>query len=182
MNRPEPTGVRTSVQPDDLLVSKTDPRGVITYANRTFIEICGYPESELIGRPHSLVRHPQMPRCVFHLLWEELQLGREVFAFVVNLCKGGEHYWVFAHVTPDIDNHTGRVVGYHSSRRFLADEVIQEIEPLYAELCEVEAQQRSLRDACLAGRAHLTEVLEGAGVSYEQFVFSLVHPRNRLAA
>jgi len=96
----EPTGVESHFGDDEIIVSKTDPRGVITYANEIFIRVSGYSEEELLGAPHSILRHPAMPRCVFKLLWDTIQGGREIFAYVVNLAKTGNHYWVLAHVTP----------------------------------------------------------------------------------
>ncbi len=65
-----------------------------------FLTIAGYTEREVLGQPHSMIRHPDMPRGVFALLWETIASGSEIFAYVVNLAKNGDHYWVFAHVTP----------------------------------------------------------------------------------
>jgi PAS domain S-box-containing protein len=91
MRTPTPTGQEVRFPETGLIVSKTDLRGVITYANELFTEVCGYHEDELLGRPHSIIRHPEMPRCVFKLLWDTIQDGHEIFAFVVNLCKSGDH-------------------------------------------------------------------------------------------
>ena len=182
MSRPTPTGVEVSFDENDMLVSKTDARGVILYANREFTRLSGFDESELLGRPHSLVRHPDMPRSVFHLLWEEIQSGREIFAYVINMAKNGDHYWVFAHVTPDVDAHTGKIVGYHSNRRKPSRDAIGKIEGLYATLREAERQHSSPRDACAAGRERLTEILAEAGVTYEQYVFALFSTKTQQAA
>lgn len=168
-----PTGVERRLDPNSIIVSKTDLRGVITYANRTFIEIAGYDEEELLGRPHSIIRHPAMPRCVFQLLWSELASGREVFAYVVNLCKNGDHYWVLAHVTPDRDPASGAIVGYHSSRRAPSRRAIASAEALYAQLLAVEAGHGSKRDAMAASSAALTQTLGAKGLQYHELVFSL---------
>jgi PAS domain S-box-containing protein len=111
-----PTGIENILGEEELIVSKTDLKGRITYANDVFIRMAKYSWKELVGAPHSLVRHPQMPRCVFKLLWDTLQAKQEIFAYVVNLAKDGSHYWVFAHVTPTLDD-DGNIVGYHSNRR-----------------------------------------------------------------
>ena len=95
-----PTGVAREFGKDELIVTKTDLKGRILYANRLFVELSGYPEHEVVGRPHSMVRHPDMPRCIFELLWRSIQAGEEIFAYVKNLSANGDHYWVFAHVTP----------------------------------------------------------------------------------
>src|SRR5580704_8741733 len=92
-----PTGRERTFPEDEIIASKTDVKGVITYANRTFMEVSLYSEEELLGQPHSIVRHPDMPRCVFKLLWDTIQKGDEIFAYVKNMCKNGDFYWVFAH-------------------------------------------------------------------------------------
>ena len=112
----QPTGLETLLGEEELIVSKTDLKGRITYANDVFIRMAKYSHTELMGAPHSIIRHPEMPRCVFKLLWDTLQSRQEVFAYVVNLAKDGSHYWVFAHVTPTFDE-GGSVIGYHSNRR-----------------------------------------------------------------
>jgi len=97
------TGVERFFDADEVIVSKTDLKGRITYANRVFQRVAGYGEAELMGAPHSIVRHPAMPRCVFKLLWDTLEAKQEIFAYVINRARNGDHYWVFAHVTPSFD-------------------------------------------------------------------------------
>jgi len=104
-----PSGVERTMAEDELIVSKTDTRGIMTYVNDVFLRVSAYPESEVLGQPHNMIRHPDMPRCVFKLLWDTIKSGQEIFAYVVNLAADGAHYWVFAHVTPSFDT-TGRVV------------------------------------------------------------------------
>ena len=111
-----PTGRERSFSADELIVSKTDPRGVITYANDVFLRVSGYDLDEVLGRPHNVVRHPEMPRAVFSLLWDALGSGQEIFAYINNLASNGDHYWLLAHVTPS-QGPEDRVVGYHSGRR-----------------------------------------------------------------
>jgi len=167
------TGEETFFHENDVIVSKTDLKGHITYANRTFLTVSGYDEAEVIGQPHNLIRHPQMPRCVFKLLWETLRSGREIFAYVVNRSKQGHHYWVLAHVTPSFDtNH--QVVGFHSNRRVpdrgpLEDIII----PLYRRLTDCEHQASDPKEGLLASYNLLQGFLEEKGVRYDQFIFSL---------
>ena len=87
-----PTGVENLLGEEELIVSKTDLKGRITYANDIFLRMAKYSYAELMGAPHSLIRHPDMPRCVFKLLWDTLQSRQEIFAYVVNLAKDGSHY------------------------------------------------------------------------------------------
>ena len=141
-----PTGRERTFDRDEIIVSKTDTTGRITYANDVFLHIAGYTENEVVGQPHSLIRHPDMPRVVFALLWETLQTGSEIFAYVVNLAKNGDHYWVFAHVTPTFGAR-GEIVGYHSNRRVAAPRALTKIVPLYADLSRIERGQPTKREA-----------------------------------
>ena len=167
------TGVETFFDKDDVIVSKTCPKGRITYANRTFLTVSEYSEDEVVGKPHNMIRHPDMPRCIFKLLWERLQAGREIFAYVVNRTKHGNHYWVLAHVTPSFDADQ-RVVGFHSSRRVpdrgpLEDAII----PLYRTLIQQERRDTDPKAGLQASTDLLQTVLQEKGVGYDQFIFSL---------
>ena len=110
-----PTGRERTWGDEEIIVSKTDLKGIITYANRTFLKVAGYTEEEVLGKPHSIIRHPDMPRCVFKLLWDTIESGEEIFAYVKNLAKNGDHYWVFAHVTPTFDEQ-GRIESLGTTR------------------------------------------------------------------
>lgn len=167
-----PTGVERTFRPDQIIVSKTDPRGRLTYVNPLFVEISGFAEPELIGQPHNIIRHPSMPRAIFSLLWETLESGQEIFAYVVNMSADGGHYWVLAHVTPTFDER-GTIVGYHSNRRTADRSALATIEPLYADLLTAERAAGSGNAAVAAGRERLAQRLEDAGATYEEFVWSL---------
>ena len=153
---------------DIILVSKTDLKGIITYANQEFIKIVGYKETELIGKPHNIIRHPDMPRIVFKLLWDTLKSGKEINAYVINQCKNeNDHYWVFANVAASVDV-KGNVLGYHSTRHTASKEALSIIIPLYKELLEIE--KRSGMDGSLK---RLQEILNEQGVSYDEFVLTI---------
>jgi PAS domain S-box-containing protein len=166
------TGVERALSEHELIVSKTDLQGRITYANRTFQRVSGYSEEELLGAPHSLVRHPDMPRSVFKLLWDTIQSEREIFAYVVNTAKNGDHYWVLAHVTPSF-NEAGRIVGFHSNRRKPTPRALEKIKPLYATLRAEEQRHSSVPRAVEAGTQKLEQVLAEATLTYDQFIFVL---------
>ncbi|TDR73329.1 PAS domain S-box-containing protein [Paludibacterium purpuratum] len=155
----------------DFIVSKTDTRGIITYGNRIFIEFSGYSEHELLGAQHNIIRHPDMPRGVFKLLWDTIAGGGEIFAYVKNLAKDGSFYWVFANVTPDYDEH-GRICGYYSVRRCPKRAAVDICADLYRQML-AEEQRAGPRDACAASIALLQSVLNQKGISYEQLVLSL---------
>lgn len=174
MSRPAitPTGVEKTFRADQIIVSKTDLQGRLTYVNDLFVEISGYQESELIGQPHNVIRHPSMPRSVFRLLWERISSGQEIFAYVVNLSADGSHYWVLAHVTPTCDAR-GSIVGYHSNRRTAPSEAINQVSALYQRLIAEENRHSNARDAVEAGRALLEQELATAGASYDELVWKL---------
>ncbi|MCF8465934.1 MAG: PAS domain S-box protein [Sneathiella sp.] len=166
-------GAEVYFDQNDLIVSKTDLKGHITYANHTFLEIAGYEENEVIGKAHNVIRHANMPRGVFELFWSTIAQGEEIFAYVVNSTKSGDHYWVIAHVTPSYDN--GRVSGYHSTRRVPNPRTIRNvIEPLYTDLNRIEAGSSNRKDGIQKSVARLEEILNEKGQSYNEFVSSLM--------
>ncbi len=168
----EPTGRERVFDRDEIIVSKTDLKGRITYANHVFIRVSGFSEEELLGRPHSIIRHPSMPRCVFKLLWDTIQSGEEIFAYVINMAKNGDHYWVLAHVTPTFDL-DGEIVGYHSNRRVPEPDAVETITEIYEELLSIEKEAsdpaRGMEDAT----RRLVQLLEAQGLTYGEFVFGI---------
>ena len=118
---------------DCFLVSETDKKGVITYANEDFCEIVGYNLNELLGKPHNIVRHPDMPKIAFKNLWETINSGKVWTGYVQNSTKNGDYYWVFATVypMPEADERRG---GYMSCRRMASREEIAEAQKLYKTL------------------------------------------------
>ncbi|MBW3085818.1 hypothetical protein KEM60_02029 [Austwickia sp. TVS 96-490-7B] len=168
-----PTGRERTFAPDELIVSKTDPQGRMTYANDVFLRISGYDVDDVIGRPHNLIRHPHMPRAVFRLLWERLGEGREVFAFINNLAQNGDHYWVLAHVTPSYDSQH-RLVGYHSNRRCPHRDSIARAAEAYQPLLQEESRHAHPPDAATAALQLWLAQLAAQGMTYDTFVWSLI--------
>jgi len=167
------TGVERFFDQNEIIVSKTDLKGRITYANDVFQKIAGYTEQGLLGQPHSIVRHPDMPRCIFKLLWDTLQGGNEIFAYVINRAHNGDHYWVFAHVTPSF-NDSGDIISYHSSRRVPRRDVLDGvIIPLYQTLLGVEGQHANSKEGMAASFQAVLDLLKDKGVSYDELIFSL---------
>lgn len=166
------TGVERSFGKDEIIVSKTDPKGRIIYANAVFLRLAGYTEQEVLGQPHSLIRHPSMPRCVFKLLWDTIGAGNECFAYVINRAKNGDHYWVLAHVTPTFDA-AGQIVSYHSNRRAPRREAIAKASALYADLAAVENAAPDRKKGMETAYQTLLGKLSALGVPYDEFVFAL---------
>ncbi len=166
-----PTDHELVMRDEDFIVSKTDLKGRITYANQVFIEFSGFHESEFIGKQHNVIRHPDMPRAVFKMLWDRIQSGQEIFAYVKNICKDGSFYWVLANVTPSFDA-SGKVVGYYSVRRKPNPKAVRIVHEIYKRML-AEEQRAGARDAIDASTRYLNGLLAEKGVSYEQFVLEL---------
>lgn len=115
-----------------LIVSRTDTQGIITQCNRAFVEMSGYEESELIGQPHCLLRHPDMPKAAYADLWATVKSGRKWDGYVKNLRKDGSHYWVHAVVVPNVRN--GQIVGFTSVRRKPSRSKVDESVAIYADM------------------------------------------------
>lgn len=136
-----------------MLVSTTDLQGRITHCNREFVTVSGYAYDELIGQPHHLIRHPDMPPEAFRDLWSTIGRGRPWTGVVKNRCRNGDHYWVLAHVTPVLEG--GRPVGYMSVRLAPDRAQIAAAETLHARLAE-ERHRPSPRWRLHAGRLRRT--------------------------
>ena len=167
---------------NDIIVSKTDLKGRLTYCNDVFLNIAGYTEEECLGQQHSMIRHPDMPRSIFKLLWDTIQNGDEIFAYVVNRCKNGDHYWVYAHVTPSFDTN-GKVIGFHSNRRVPDKRVLEDtIIPLYKQLKNEENSDGNRKEGLQKSMQVLTDMLAEQGLGYDEWVLTLGKQFERKAA
>ncbi len=138
------TGNEILLSDNSMIVSKTDLKGRLTYVNKDFLEISGFTEKELIGEPHNIVRHPDMPVEAFQDLWDSLKDGRPWVGYVKNRCKNGDHYWVEAHAAPVWEN--GQVTGYMSVRRKPARDKVDACEKAYRDFREGKARGLSVLD------------------------------------
>jgi aerotaxis receptor len=157
-----------------LILSRTDVQGKITYANDTFAHVCGYQVDELVGKPHNIVRHPDMPRSIFKQMWDTLLAGKEWQGIVKNLRKDGGYYWVKASVVPRSEN--GKIVGFKSSRVYVPPLKRQEMEKKYvmirkAEEGEITFTMNLSQDEWRKVRTHA----EKKGITYQEFVKQLIN-------
>lgn len=141
MIKPTPINEEIKLDPKRYIVSETDEKGKITFCNDYFMEVSGYTKEELIGKPHNIVRHPDMPRVVFKLLWETISQGKNINAVVKNLAKDGRYYWIFTEFEIRKDTDSGKIIGYHASRKSISKHVIEIIADLYAKLLEIEENE-----------------------------------------
>lgn len=122
-----------------VIMSKTNAFGIIEYANEVFVDVSGYEDYELMGQPHNIIRHPDMPKVIFKVLWENLKQGRNFHAIVKNLAKSGRYYWVITDFEIAKDEN-GAIVNYFGRRQSVPQEVVSlHIEPLYKKLLQIEA-------------------------------------------
>ena len=112
-----------------LIVSRTDLEGILTHANDAFVELSGWERDDLIGKPHHILRHPDMPKAAFKDLWDTVEAGKKWHGYVKNLRKDGSHYWVYATAVPNIRQ--GKIAGYTSVRRKPSRTRIEELIPVY---------------------------------------------------
>jgi len=163
MQRPTPTDVEREVTSVDMIVSKSDAEGNITYTNPIFMKISGYTQGELLDKPHSILRHPDMPKAIFKYLWDNIQEGKDVVAYVKNLCKDGSFYWVIATVKV-AKNPDGSFRNYMSTRRAITPKAKEIISNLYKKMLEAE------KDGGMDASAQiLKEFLEANGESFDTF-------------
>ncbi len=158
------------------IVSKTDTKGNILFVNKNFSEISGYSEEELMGMPHNVLRHPDMPRSIFFLVWNSLKSGREVSGVVKNLAKSGEYYWVIADFSIKLNNQ-GEIESFTAFRRAAPNQVIEEIETLYETMLEIEKKH-----GIKGSLSYLESFLEEKHMSYDEFLEELIRPKGVIGA
>lgn len=159
--------VELKLNRSDLVVSKTDLKGVITYANPSFVHISGYTTLELVGQNHHVSRHPDMPRTIFKHMWERLSQEKPTYCYIKNLAKDGSFYWVFAYIVPDYDAN-GKIVGFHSERRAPNPKAIDDITNLYDKIKRIE-----IIDGLDAAMETLNNIATSKAESCENFVYNL---------
>ena len=170
---PQLSGMEKTFHPDEIIVSKTNLAGKLTYANRTFYKLSGMSEKECIGKQHNIIRNPNMPRSIFDLLWKTIKGGEEIFAYVNNRSKNGDHYWVLAHVTPSQDNQ-GNIIGYHSNRRVPNKPVLNDkIVPLYQELLSIEKSSATPKEGLMNAYTRIDQLLNEYKMTFNELMFAM---------
>lgn len=169
MRRPEPIDNEIKLSQEQYIVSRTDSIGVIEYGNDYFYKICGYTDAELHGQPHNIIRHPDMPRILFKMMWERISKGEDIRAIVKNLAKDGSYYWVVTEFEPKIDPVTGKTLSHTAFRRHVPQKVINAITPIYKKLLEIEKTE-----GMQGSEAYLLEYLQQHNTTYDEFITNLV--------
>ncbi|CAM3953248.1 MULTISPECIES: PAS domain-containing protein [Flavobacterium] len=174
-NRPVLIDKEVSWDKTQIIMSKTNPRGIIEYANEVFVDVCGYEDYELMGQPHNIIRHPDMPKVIFKVLWEKLKSGENFHAIVKNLAKSGRYYWVIT----DFEiakNENGEISNYFARRRAIPQEVItNHIEPLYKKLLQIESAS-----GIEYSEKYLNGFLEEKSKTYVQYIMELIYEQEKI--
>jgi len=138
VERPTPIDKEVGWNKSQVVISETDVYGRITNVNDVFCNVCGYSPEEMIGQPHSIIRHPDMPKLVFKLLWDNLKVGNNFIGVIKNLAKSGEYYWVITDFEMRRDA-TGNITHYIARRKSVPKAVIENyVAPLYETLLKLE--------------------------------------------
>jgi PAS domain S-box-containing protein len=167
--KPIPIDKEVSWDKTKTIMSKTDLYGTIEYANEVFVDVCGYEDYELMAQPHNIIRHPDMPKIVFKVLWENIQKGNQFHGIVKNLAKSGRYYWVITNFEYSRDEN-GDIVNYIARRKAVPQDVItKHIEPLYKKLLQIE-QASGIN----ASEKYLIGYLEELGLSYVDLITKLM--------
>lgn len=157
MIKPTPIDEEIELDPKKYIISSTDIKGHITDVNDYFVEISGYQRDELMGKPHSIIRHPDMPKIVFKLMWQRLQNGQDILALVKNLAKDGRYYWIFTSFEP-MKNNDMEVVGFQAHRKSAPKHTVETVADIYAKVLEVEK-----KDGVDASEKFLNDYLQERG-------------------
>ena len=169
MKHPEPKNNEIKLSTKRYIVSKTDAKGIIEYGNDYFVEISGYTEAELIGQPHSIVRHPDMPKIAFKLMWDRISKGQNFMAVVKNLAKDGSYYWVVTDFEPKLDPITNEPISYTAFRKAAPQKAIDTMAPFYQKLVEIEKE-----GGMDASGKYLYGFLEENNTTYDVFINDIV--------
>ncbi len=155
------------IKPDPLqpLVTRTDSRGNIKYTNHYFKKITGYTEEELVGRAHSIIRHPDMPKIIFTLMWQRLKENQDILAIVKNRTKDGNYYWITTSFKTTHSEVTKKENGYMAVTYAAPPQAIKEVEPLYAKLLEIEKSEGEI-----ASIKYLLDFFEANETNYDDYV------------
>ena len=174
--RPLPLDIELKIGPRALLISKTDISGNILYSNKNLLKKSAYEEEELINSPHSILRHPDMPRVIFFLLWEELKKGNEVTLLIKNLTKTGEYYWI-QNQFKIIKNDSVAHATYVATGEMASEKAIFQISTLYKRLLKIEK-----RENLEAALFYLENYLKERDVTFQEYMKTTLSPQTAISS
>ncbi len=167
-DRPNPIDEEIVINDEEVLISVTDPKGIITEANEVFCKVAGYSKEELIGSPHNCIRHPDMPRIMFKIVWDHIKDRENVMAVVKNLAKDGRYYWIVTDFVTQVDADRN-IINYTAYRRPISDKVKEAIIPLYEALTAIEKIE-----GMEASEKFLMNYFEKRGLTYDDMIEDII--------
>lgn len=167
--RPAPIDEEVQWNKAETIISRTDKYGTIDFANDTFCNVCGYSREELLGQPHNIIRHPDMPKIIFKVLWDNLLDGVNFHAIVKNLAKSGRYYWVITNFAITRDS-SGNIISFLARRTSVPKGVVDEyIAPFYKKLLDLEKVGGMQASAAFVG-----EYLSKINKTYPEFIYEIM--------
>jgi PAS domain S-box-containing protein len=171
LNRPKAINKEAEFDKKRFILSKTDTTGHIISVNPYLYNISGYSEKELIGKQHNVLRHPDMPKAIFYLMWKYLLSGREITVVMKNLTKSGEYYWVVADLKPRFDK-KGKIIALTSFQKFAIDDIVDGVEELYETMLRIEKIH-----GMEASVGYMEGFFEERKMTYDGFIYELIKPK-----
>ncbi len=167
--KPTPIDKEIILDPKRVIMSKTNAKGIIEYANDYFVKICGYKEYQLMGKPHNVIRHPDMPKIIFKILWDRLHKGENIHAVVKNLAKDGRYYWVITNFETKFDDQ-GNILSHYSRRKAAPEHVVFGVSRLYKILLSLESNDKTLEKSL----KYFENFFEYKNTTYDEFILDLI--------
>ena len=168
ITKPTPIDEEVIWDKTQTIVSKTDIYGTIEYVNDVFAQVSGYHEFELVGQPHNLIRHPDMPKIIFKVMWDNIKQGNKFHGIVKNLSKTGRYYWVITDFDYVLDDNA-KIIKYIARRKAISNRVVKKIESLYKILLQIESVK-----GIEASEKYLLGYLEDIDMTYVQYITKLM--------
>lgn len=169
MTRPTPTNNEVNFSTKKYLISKTDEKGIIIEVNDYITKVSGYEESELLDQEHNIIRHPDMPKAIFRMMWDRLSKGKTITAILKNLTKDGHYYWVVAEFEIKRDHKTNKIIAYTSFQRVPPQKAIDKMTLIYKKLLEIEK-----KDGANDSLKYFLGYLDRNKITYDEFIKELV--------
>lgn len=173
IKRPDPINEEVILRSDKTIMSKTNSKGIIEYANDYFVEISGYKESELIGQAHNVIRHPDMPKVIFKWLWQHLEAKKNIHALVKNLTKEGKYYWVITTFEVKSDA-KGNVISFFARRKAPPIKAVKIIDDLYRKILAIEKTS-----GIEVSEKYLNGFLEEKNMTYNEYITEVCLPKEK---
>jgi len=162
------------IKANQILFTKTDLKGNIVFGNDTFEKITGFKSDQYIGKPHNIIRHQDMPRTIFKMMWDTIKKGEAFTGIIKNTTIDGDYYWVATDFTMDKDKN-GNIIGYEAMRMNISNKAKKEMEELYRRVREIEKS-----DGMEGAEDYINELLKIQEISFNDYMYKLINEKTFL--